>query len=99
MPIVVYYLDVFTDEPKVEEFDDTKVLRVLERMKYLRDNGNRFVVSASELADSVGKPGVDSIKDGKTPDGHDYEWSKSQRAGAPKKNDATKPTIATRNGD
>jgi hypothetical protein len=99
MPIAIFYLDAYTGDPKVEKFDDTKLLVVLDRMKYLRDHGNHFVVSASEMADSVGKPGVDSVKDGKTPDGHDYDWSKSHRAGATKKNDATKPTIATRNGD
>jgi hypothetical protein len=35
----------------------------------------------------VGKPGVDAVVDGKTPDGHDYEWSKTGRAGKPRRHD------------
>jgi hypothetical protein len=35
----------------------------------------------------VGKPGVDAVVDGKTPDGHDYEWSKAGRAGKPRRHD------------
>lgn len=99
MPIAVFYLDIETDQPKIEVFGDDKLLRTLDRMKELRDAGNRFVVSASEMAGSIGKPGVDSVKDGKTPDGVDYDWSKAHRAGATKKSDATRPSIATRNGD
>jgi hypothetical protein len=39
------------------------------------------VTMSSELNDMVGKAGVDSVIDGKTPDGHAYDWSKSGRAG------------------
>ena len=99
MSIVVYYTGADTMTPHSEEFSEKCLVKALDRMKDLRETGNRFVTMVSEMANSVGKPGVDSVKDGKTPDGHDYEWSKSHRAGAPKKNDATKPTIATRNGD
>jgi hypothetical protein len=35
----------------------------------------------------VGKPGVDAVVDGKTPDGQDYDWSKAGRAGKPRKHD------------
>jgi hypothetical protein len=35
----------------------------------------------------IGKPGVDAVVDGKTPDGHDYEWSMAGRAGKSRKHD------------
>lgn len=46
-----------------------------------RRQGMRFVTMCSENPDQVGKPGVDSVEDGKTPDGEDYTWSKAHRAG------------------
>ena len=52
-----------------------------------RSEGNTFVTMVSENPQSVGKPGVAAIVDGKTPDGHDYEWSKAGRAGKPRKSD------------
>jgi hypothetical protein len=42
---------------------------------------------ASENAQSVGRPGVDAVVNGKTPDGHDYDWSKADRAGKPRARD------------
>ncbi len=99
MPIAIFYLDIETYRPEIEIFDDNQLLLTLDRMKMLRNAGHRFVVPSSEMAGSIGKPGVDSVKDGKTPDGVDYEWSKAHRAGATKKSDATRPSIATRNGD
>lgn len=53
----------------------------------LRDTGYTFVTMASENPQSVGKQGVDAIVDGKTPDGHNYDWSKAGRAGRPRAND------------
>jgi hypothetical protein len=41
----------------------------------------------AEDPSQVGKPGVDAVVDGKTPDGHDYEWSKAGRAGKSRKHD------------
>ncbi len=55
--------------------------------KEMRDAGYSFVTMASENPQSVGKPGVDTIVDGKTPDGHDYDWSKAGRAGKPRAGD------------
>lgn len=42
----------------------------------LRKQGFRFVTMCAENADQVGKMGVDSVEDGKTPDGIDYTWVK-----------------------
>lgn len=44
--------------------------------KWMRTCNATFVTMVSENPDSVGKPGVDSIVDGKTPDGHVYDWKK-----------------------
>ena len=44
-----------------------------------------FVTMVSENPDSVGKSGVDSIKNGVCPDGVLYDWNKNSRIGATKK--------------
>jgi hypothetical protein len=48
----------------------------------LRAQGFKFITMVCENIDHVGKSGVDEVKDGKTPDGEDYTWSKEHRAGA-----------------
>ena len=39
----------------------------------------------------VGPIGVSAVEDGKTPDGHDYEWSKAGRAGKSRRNASEPP--------
>lgn len=46
---------------------------------------NEFVTIKGEGFDIVGMFGVDSVKDGKCPDGVAYDWNKSSRIGAPKR--------------
>jgi len=41
-----------------------------------------FVTMVAEDPNQVGKSGVDSIVDGKCPDGVAYDWNKSSRIGA-----------------
>jgi hypothetical protein len=41
----------------------------------------------AEDPNQVGKSGVDAVVDGRTPDGHAYDWSKAGRAGKPRKSD------------
>ena len=41
-----------------------------------RQAGYTFVTMVSEDPNSIGKPGVDSIKDGVLPDGSEYTWRK-----------------------
>lgn len=53
-------------------------------MEAKRREGARFVCWASESDDLVGKPGVDAVEGGKTPDGHAYEWSKAHRGAGPR---------------
>lgn len=61
--------------------------KALDIVKEKRDAGYAFVTMVAEDPRHVGKPGVDAVVDGKTPDGHDYEWSKAGRAGKPRKHD------------
>ncbi len=67
--------------------DEALLTRALALVKEKRDAGYAFVTMVAEDPSHVGKPGVDSVVDGKTPDGHDYDWSKAGRAGKPRKND------------
>ena len=67
--------------------DEALLTRALEIVKDKRDAGHGFVTMVAEDPRHVGKPGVDAVVDGKTPDGHDYEWSKTGRAGKPRRHD------------
>lgn len=67
--------------------DEPQLTRALEIVKAMRDAGYSFVTMVAEDPQHVGKPGVDAVVDGKTPDGEDYEWSKTGRAGKPRRND------------
>ena len=44
-----------------------------------------FVVIKGSGFEVAGKFGVDSVENGKTPDGIAYTWNKSSRIGAPKR--------------
>lgn len=46
---------------------------------------NEFVTITGPNFEIVGKFGVDSIKDGKCPDGIAYDWNKASRIGRVKK--------------
>lgn len=48
-------------------------------------DGCTHVTMSCENIDQVGKMGVDAVVDGKTPDGHVYDWNKSSRIGAMKR--------------
>ncbi|QCB44668.1 hypothetical protein [Hydrogenophaga sp. PAMC20947] len=61
--------------------------KALELVKEKRDAGYSFVTMVAEDPNQVGKPGVDAVVNGKTPDGQDYDWSKAGRAGKPRKHD------------
>lgn len=78
----------WTDENHQVHGEETAELTAaLQIAKDKRDAGHRFVTMVSENIQHVGKPGVDTIVDGKTPDGQDYDWSKAGRAGKPRRND------------
>ncbi len=71
------------------QFEFFKPSEMTEALNFMNDLRKRedveFVTFVGPDPNRVGKPGVDSIADGKTPDGHKYEWSKQHRAGASRK--------------
>lgn len=81
MSIVIYYHgpdmhgspDLY---PQAEYLGMDEMTKALDRMQHLRTIGRTFVGMVVENPDSVGKPGVDSIVDGKCPDGGVYDWMK-----------------------
>ena len=63
--------------PQFLFFEPHEMTLALDFMKELREQpGNEFVGFVSQDANSVGKPGVDTVANGKTPDGHTYDWKK-----------------------
>jgi hypothetical protein len=66
--------------------DEALLTKALDIVKARRDAGYSFVTMVAEDPSHVGKPGVDAVEGGKTPDGQDYEWSKAGRAGRSRKN-------------
>lgn len=78
----------WTDHDTLSQGQETNdLVQALQITKEKRDAGYTFVTMASENTQHVGKPGVNAVVDGKTPDGHDYDWSKAGRAGKPRKGD------------
>ena len=66
---------------KTETF---KVLTLAEAMN-LAKNMNEFVTIKGPDFEIVGIFGVDSVKNGKCPDGVAYDWNKASRIGATKR--------------
>ena len=62
-----------------QEFDDLD--REMDRAKVL----NEFVTIVGNGFEIVGRFGVDSVRDGKCPDGVAYDWNKAGRIGRVKK--------------
>jgi hypothetical protein len=67
--------------------NEALLANALALVKEKRNAGHSFVTMVAEDPNQVGKPGVDAVENGKTPDGQDYDWSKAGRAGKPRKND------------
>lgn len=83
MSIVVFWIDEYEIKTQSKMFSDDEFMLALSKAENLRKSGYKHVTISSELGDCVGKPGVSSVEDGKTPDGLDYEWSKQHRGGPP----------------
>lgn len=67
--------------PMSMSFDTTEMLGAMNCAEDLRKARRAgapvsFISVVSEHPDAVGEAGVASIKDGKTPDGHVYDWVK-----------------------
>ena len=80
----IYWSDALNQPHSQDETDVNKALVIADQK---RKAGYTFVDIKSEDPQQVGKPGVDAVVNGKTPDGHDYDWSKADRAGKPRRND------------
>lgn len=92
MSFVVFHLDLSGQSATAvaQDFGDDHGL-ALKHCAELRKRSNVCHVSLScDMADMVGKAGVDSVEDGHTPDGHVYDWSKAGRAGRMRKSDLVK---------
>jgi hypothetical protein len=70
----VYWTDPYGKDAQSEDFDD--MATALSATEFHRSLGRTFVTMVSENPNSIGKPGVDSVVDGKLPDGLDYTWMK-----------------------
>ena len=81
MSIVVYYL-LETGHPAKIDYSDTQMSEGLLKCQELRNAGYRHVTMTTELGGQVGGRGVSSVQDGKLPNGEEYNWTKSHRAGA-----------------
>lgn len=66
----------YTKYRTAEAFECGTLIEALDQAKILRECGNRFVTIASEIPECVTLPGVDSVVDGKLPNGSDYTWRK-----------------------
>ncbi len=75
----VYWTDA---DGEAKFIDFHKLDYALRGAASLREQGFKFITMVCENVDQVGQNGVDEVKDGKTPDGEDYTWSKAHRAGA-----------------
>jgi hypothetical protein len=84
MSIVVYWL-MSNGEPSVKKFKDSELSGAMSLAELHRRQGMTHVSISSEMSAQVGKPGVDTVVDGKTPDGFIYDWSKQDRAGKPRR--------------
>jgi hypothetical protein len=73
--IVVFWLDA-NGVTQHLELNADQLTEALKHCEVLRKQGNRHVTISSELGNSVGKPGVDTVADGMTPDGVAYTWKK-----------------------
>ena len=74
--------------PNAKLFANTDMVAALAFMEFMRKfDSIQFVTMASQNSNSVGRAGVDSIVDGKCPDGQVYDWNKSSRIGQSKRSD------------
>jgi len=79
----IYYTDPLNDWSHSHNVDTlSEALRHTEGWRRI---GMTFVTMVSEHPDSVGRTGVDSVVDGKTPDGVAYTWNKASRIGKTRK--------------
>lgn len=67
--------------------DEVQLSAALKQVEDKRKVGMTFVTMVADNPNHVGKPGVAAVENGKTPDGHNYDWSKASCAGAIKRHE------------
>ena len=72
---------MFNVKGKVVAFD----VMTLDEAMHTAKTMNEFVTIKGPDFEIVGMFGVDTVKDGKCPDGVAYDWNKASRIGAPKR--------------
>ena len=78
MGIVVFWLSA--DQPHHTRFTDRQLTEALAFCQHQRRQpGVTHVTICTDDPNSVGQPGVDAVKDGRTPDGEPYTWVKRRR--------------------
>jgi hypothetical protein len=70
----VYFTNEHGEARSYDEPTLTGALKLTEGLR--RQQRYSFITMVSEDPNCVGKAGVDSVVDGKTPDGHAYTWMK-----------------------
>lgn len=82
MSIMVFWLEP-DGQPARQEFAANDLLGALKFSEERRREGRRHVSISTELPDSVGKGGVNSVEGGRLPDGHVYDYNKAHRGAGP----------------
>jgi hypothetical protein len=83
MAIVVFWIET-AGTPTHREFGDAELREALTLTEQLRSQGKRHVTISSELHNSVGRAGVDEVREGRLPAGDAYEYNKRHRGDGPK---------------
>lgn len=84
MSIIIFWIeDTSTptfpnfSEPKCRRFSDIQLTEALAFANAKRKEPTAsYVVISSQSSDRVGQSGVDSVEDGRLPNGDDYDWKK-----------------------
>lgn len=82
MSIVVYWLEA-PGVPAMQAFGPQELAPALQFCEARRKDGKRHVCLSTELAESVGRAGVNTVQARLLPDGTPYDWTKSHRGAGP----------------
>jgi hypothetical protein len=82
MSIVVFWMES-DDRPAHRGFASSQLTDALKFCEERRREGKRHVCISSELPQSVGQGGVNSVENKRLPDGNVYDFDKSHRGAGP----------------
>lgn len=83
MSITVFWLEE-SGAAAHQSFEQAELTLALQCCEARRKEGKRHVCISSELASSVGRPGVAAVEGRTLPGGGSYEWSKAHRGAGPR---------------